>query len=283
MPPTTSASRSRARRRATSTPRSSHCRPTGGGPCARYMRLPAASTTRRRAICATRRSCGCSPTRVPASLGTARHGRSTRCWWRSAMSTDGFGYRSPVSMISSTGPRVTCTRPPTTRSRTSSTTAARSRARSGGCRSPFWAAATRRPRPSWPTTSASRCSSPTPCATALQDFQRGRVYLPREDFELFGCPADPLSAAPEPLARMIRHQARRNREWYDRGLALLPLLDARGAAYVEALAGTHTRLLERIERSPTDVLRGRISLPAPERVRIAATALTAKAGQSHAA
>ena len=108
-PRTTSASRSRARRRATSTPRSSHCRPTGGGPCARYMRLPAASTTRLRAICATRRSCGCSPTLVPASLGTARHGRSTRCWWRSAMSTDGFRYRSPVSMISSTEPRVTCT------------------------------------------------------------------------------------------------------------------------------------------------------------------------------
>ena len=117
----------------------------------------------------------------------------------------------------------------------------------------------------------------------VEDFQRGRVYLPREDFELFGCPADPLSAPPAPLASMIRYQARRNREWYTRGLALLPLLDARGAAYVEALAGTHTRLLERIERSPTDVLRGRISLPAPERVRIAATALTPKAGQSHAA
>jgi phytoene synthase len=116
----------------------------------------------------------------------------------------------------------------------------------------------------------------------VRDFQRGRVYLPREDFELFGCPADP-SAAPELLGRMIRHQARRNREWYDRGLALLPLLDARGAAYVEALAGPHTRLLERIERSPTDVVRGRISLPALERVGIAATALTAKAGQSHAA
>ena len=35
----------------------------------------------------------------------------------------------------------------------------------------------------------------------VEDFQRGRVYLPREDFELFGCPADPLSAPPEPLAR----------------------------------------------------------------------------------
>ena len=94
----------------------------------------------------------------------------------------------------------------------------------------------------------------------VRDFQRGRVYLPREDFELFGCPADP-SAAPELLGRMIRHQARRNRDWYDRGLAVVPLLDIRGAAYVEALAGPHTRLLERIERSPTDLPRGRISLP----------------------
>ena len=117
----------------------------------------------------------------------------------------------------------------------------------------------------------------------VRDFQRGRVYLPREDFELFGCPVDPLVAAPDLLGRLIRHQARRNREWYDRGLALLPLLDARGAAYVEALAGTHIRTLERIERSPTDVLRERISQPAPERVRIVATAFDAEAGQSHAA
>ena len=64
----------------------------------------------------------------------------------------------------------------------------------------------------------------------VRDFQQGRVYLPREDLALSGCPADPLSAAPALLERLIRHQARRNREWYDRGLALLPLLDARGAA-----------------------------------------------------
>ena len=92
-PPTTSASRSRARRRAASTPRSSRCRPTDGAPCAQYMRLPTASTTRPKAICTTPRSCGCSPTPVPASLETARHGQSTPCWWRSAMSTDGFGCR----------------------------------------------------------------------------------------------------------------------------------------------------------------------------------------------
>jgi phytoene synthase len=87
------------------------------------------------------------------------------------------------------------------------------------------------------------------------------VYLPREDLELLGCPADPLSAAPELLGRLIRDHARRNRDWYDRGLALLPLLDARGAECVRAAAGNHMRVLDRIERSPTDVLRGRISLP----------------------
>jgi 15-cis-phytoene synthase len=109
-----------------------------------------------------------------------------------------------------------------------------------------------------------------------EDLQRGRVYLPREDFELFGCPADPLSADPERLGRLIRHQARRNREWYDRGLALLPLLDARGAACIRALAGTHARLLERIERSAGGVPRGRPSLAAPEKARIRATELTSK-------
>ena len=96
----------------------------------------------------------------------------------------------------------------------------------------------------------------------VEDFQRGRVYLPREEFELFGLPADSLSAAPELLARLMRHQARRTRDWYGRGLALLPLLDSRGAACVDAMATTHMRILERIERSPIDVLRRRTSLPA---------------------
>ena len=96
----------------------------------------------------------------------------------------------------------------------------------------------------------------------VRDLQRRRVYLPRQDFELFGFPADPLSAAPEQLGKLIRHQARRNRDWYDRGLALLPLLDTRGAVYVEAVAGVHVRTLERIERSPTDVRRGPSTVPA---------------------
>jgi phytoene synthase len=97
----------------------------------------------------------------------------------------------------------------------------------------------------------------------VEDAGRGRVYTPREDFARFGCPANPLSAPPELLSSVIRQQARRNREWYERGLSLLPLLDPRSAACVAAIVESHTSILDRIERSPDDLLRARISRQRP--------------------
>jgi 15-cis-phytoene synthase len=117
----------------------------------------------------------------------------------------------------------------------------------------------------------------------VEDAERGRVYLPSEEFALFGCPADPVAAPVEQLSKLIRYQARRNREWYDRGLRLLPLLDARAAAVIEAIVGIYTRILDRIERSPTDVLQGRSLLTGAEQARIAATTLAFSGGQSHVA
>jgi phytoene synthase len=99
----------------------------------------------------------------------------------------------------------------------------------------------------------------------VEDSERGRVYIPREDLARFGCPDSPLSAPPELLSSLIRHEARRNREWYERGLSLLPLLDPRSAACIAAMAGIHKSTLDRIERSPHDFLRARIS---PERPRL---------------
>jgi phytoene synthase len=89
----------------------------------------------------------------------------------------------------------------------------------------------------------------------VEDFERGRVYLPRETFELLGCPASPLSAPPELASRVIRHEARRNREWYEHGLLLLPLLDSRGAACVTAMVGIYQGILDRIEYPPNDTPR----------------------------
>jgi phytoene synthase len=112
----------------------------------------------------------------------------------------------------------------------------------------------------------------------VEDSGRGRVYIPREDLARFGCPASPLSAPPERLSRVIRYEARRNREWYERGLSLLPLLDPPSAACIAAMAGIHKSILDRIERSPNDFLRARISLPGAEEARITATALTTREG-----
>lgn len=111
----------------------------------------------------------------------------------------------------------------------------------------------------------------------VEDHERGRVYLPREDFERFDCPPDPTNAPVDALRELIRYEAARDREWFDRGLALVPLLDARSAACVAAMTGIYRRILDRIDRSPGDVLRGRISLPPWEKAWVAAGSLATAA------
>ena len=49
-------------------------------------------------------------------------------------------------------------------------------------------------------------------------------------------------------ASLVRWEVRRARTWFDRGLALLPLLDGRSAACVRAMTGIYRRILGRIER-----------------------------------
>jgi len=106
-----------------------------------------------------------------------------------------------------------------------------------------------------------------------EDFERGRLYLPREDFARFGAPPDPLTGPLGPLSAVIRFEAARNREWFGRGLELLPYLDARSAACVGAMTGIYRRILDCIEREPEQVILRRISLPVWEKAWVAAVAL----------
>jgi 15-cis-phytoene synthase len=114
----------------------------------------------------------------------------------------------------------------------------------------------------------------------LEDRERGRVYLPREDFARFDCEPDPAAAPAGRLVEVIRFEAARAREWFDHGLTLLPLLDARSGACVSAMSGIYLRILERIERSPGEVLRGRISLPPWEKAWVAAGSIATAAGRA---
>ena len=106
-----------------------------------------------------------------------------------------------------------------------------------------------------------------------EDFARGRVYLPADDLHRFGCAADLASCPTEASDALIRFEAARGREWFDRGLGLLPLLDARSRACVRAMTGIYRRILGQIERDPQQIMRERVSLPAWEKAWVAARSL----------
>ena len=122
-----------------------------------------------------------------------------------------------------------------------------------------------------------------------EDSENGRVYLPAEDLRRFGlvtageerdAPAVLASLArgegkngSDGLHALVRFEANRARQWFDRGLTLTPLLDRRSAACVLAMAGIYRRLLERIDAAPATALAGRMSLPAHEKAWVAARGL----------
>jgi phytoene synthase len=108
-----------------------------------------------------------------------------------------------------------------------------------------------------------------------EDLGNGRVYLPAEDLKRFGAdlePGRPLADG-DALAQVIRFEADRARGWYARGLALLPMLDWRSRACTAAMAGIYFRLLGHMAADPAAVLDHRMSLPAQEKLLVAARSL----------
>src|SRR5215472_2035816 len=111
-----------------------------------------------------------------------------------------------------------------------------------------------------------------------EDYASGRIYLPAEDFERFGCVLDQDPATgpgQDKLTALVEFEADRARTWYTKGLALMPLLDRRSAASAGAMAGIYFRLLEHIAAAPAAVLTRRVSLSAGEKALVAARSLAA--------
>jgi phytoene synthase len=105
-----------------------------------------------------------------------------------------------------------------------------------------------------------------------EDLDRGRVYLPAEDRSRFGC--EDLEAAPgEHFAQLMAFEVERARDWFDRGLGLLELIDARSASCVCAMTGIYRRILERIDEAPQTVLDHGLSLAAWEKTWVALRSL----------
>ncbi|MGH2877475.1 MAG: presqualene diphosphate synthase HpnD [Solirubrobacteraceae bacterium] len=118
-----------------------------------------------------------------------------------------------------------------------------------------------------------------------EDAAHGRVYLPAADLRRVGWAGEGPIAAPELLARigrsggaapegtveLIAIEAARAHAWFARGMALVPLLDRRSQACVQAMTGIYRRLLGRIEAHPEEVLRRRLALNGWEKAWVAAS------------
>ncbi|WP_267242011.1 presqualene diphosphate synthase HpnD [Streptomyces sp. PR69] len=110
-----------------------------------------------------------------------------------------------------------------------------------------------------------------------EDAAHGRTYLPADDLAKFGCSEGFHSSAPPPgsdFAGLVHFEVRRARALFAEGYRLLPMLDRRSGACVAAMAGIYRRLLDRIERDPQAVLRGRVSLPGREKAYVAVRGLS---------
>jgi phytoene synthase len=115
-----------------------------------------------------------------------------------------------------------------------------------------------------------------------EDLGNGRVYLPAEDLDRFGCTLVPPEADADAvmegdLAGLIKFEAERAENWYGTGLRLLTLLDRRSAACTGAMAGIYARLLGHISAAPAEALDHRMSLPSAQKALVAATAIAGMA------
>ena len=106
-----------------------------------------------------------------------------------------------------------------------------------------------------------------------EDLAQGRVYLPIEDLQRFGCSAgDGRFDGPAEL--VVAFEAERGLGWLRRGLALVPLLDRRSAAAVLAMVGSYRVLLQRIAAQPQLALERRPSLRSWEKGLVLVRSLT---------
>jgi len=96
-----------------------------------------------------------------------------------------------------------------------------------------------------------------------EDLRGGRVYLPLDELQRFGCPPESWATPttqPAFLA-MMRFQTQRAREFYRMAEPLNQMLSAEGRGIFRVMCGTYRRLLDEIERSNFDVLTRRVRVP----------------------
>jgi len=108
------------------------------------------------------------------------------------------------------------------------------------------------------------------------DLEAGRIYLLAEDQRETGCTDEMLRAAvaerslrePRVRALLARH-GRRARDQFAAAAARFPRRHARPLVAAEIMNAVYRRLLDKIEARAFDVVSARVTVPRPERARVA--------------
>jgi phytoene synthase len=105
------------------------------------------------------------------------------------------------------------------------------------------------------------------------DLASGRLYLPLEDLERFGCSADALRAGPvsEPVRELLAFECRRARSFYESAELLLSQSNRRRLVAARIMGAIYLAILGSIERRGFDVFSQVVRVPRPRRAAIAAT------------
>jgi 15-cis-phytoene synthase len=113
-----------------------------------------------------------------------------------------------------------------------------------------------------------------------EDAARGRVYLPGEDLERFGCRPEALGEGrcDGPFRELMRFEAERAYGYYEEARSLLRLLEPPGRAVFLVMLRTYRGILDAIVERDFDVFRSRVRLPAWRKLWLVARALPVRWG-----
>ncbi len=103
------------------------------------------------------------------------------------------------------------------------------------------------------------------------DLERGRLYIPLDEMERFGCTEEMLLTQwrTPPVIALLRFQAERARHYYFRAARMLPRRERRRLAAAEIMGAIYYSLLNEIERRDYDVFTEKVRLPQSERASLA--------------
>ena len=105
------------------------------------------------------------------------------------------------------------------------------------------------------------------------DLEMGRVYLPQEDLERFGCTKNDLAGPlTQGVQALLEFEAERAWRFYEEGVALVGQIDPDSRATLWALVRTYSTLLVRMEERNFDVFTARVLLSSAEKVQYLLTA-----------